>query len=126
MDDSRYNKKYFDLDEGINHESFILRPNFELLPLENTTGSFAVLPARLLGLTYVDYLRMCRDILGAEIIGKGSKYPVVYFQKKAATRQFIKLLNGRTGIALFEREHRSAALREKIEELKQKLKEEKC
>ena len=113
-----YNKKYFDLDQGLNREKYLLRPNFELLPLERTTGSFAVLPARLLGLSFADYLRMCRDILGAEIIGKGSKYPVAYFPKNATTRQFIKLLNGRAGVALFEREHRSADLKQKIEELK--------
>ena len=113
-----YNKKYFDFDECLNRGKYLLRPNFKLLPLERTTGSFAVLPARLLGLSFADYLRMCRDILGAEIIGKGSKYPVVYFPKNATTRQFIKLLNGRAGVALFEREHRSADLKQKIEELK--------
>ena len=120
-----YRKEYFKFGETNRRDKFCLCPQFDHLPLKYTTGSFTVLPARLLGLSFADYLRMCRDIMGAEVIGKGTKYPVVYFTKNATTRQFIKLLNGRAAVALFEREHRSEELKEKIEELKNKREEEK-
>ena len=48
----------------------ILQFDFNVLPLKSTKGSFAVLGARLMGLSWPDYLRMCRDVFGAEIIGK--------------------------------------------------------
>ena len=119
-----YNKEYFKFEESPGQrDKFLLRPDFELLPLESTTGSFTVLPARLMGLSFADYLRMCRDVMGAEVIGKGKKYPVVYFPKNKTTRQFIKLLNGRAAVALFEREHRSTELEEKIKELMKKEEE---
>lgn len=116
-----YNKDYFVFEETLERDKFLIKPRFDLLPLKHTTGSFTVLPARLLGLNFADYLRMCRDIMGAEVIGKGTKYPVVYFPKNKTTRQFIKLLNGRAAVALFEREHRKKELIKKIEDLKREV-----
>ena len=55
---------------------YVIRPIHENFHLDSTEGSFNVICARLMGLTYPEYLRMCRDCFGAEIIGKGSMYPV--------------------------------------------------
>lgn len=60
-----------------------------------TTGSYAILPARLLGLSYPDYLRFCRDELGALVIGKKMKYPVVYFPMSNELLALQKLLEKR-------------------------------
>lgn len=42
-------------------------------------GSWNVLCARAMGLSYANYLRYCRDVYGAELVGVGSRYPKAYF-----------------------------------------------
>lgn len=100
-------KKYFYLEDSpymptyyciyINHGNF---------PFEGKVyGSYGLMPARLLHLTYANYLRLCRDVLGATLIGKGSKYIVPYFRMTPEVQQFVKLLNKRAGMAIFEHDH---------------------
>ena len=79
--------------------------NHDLFHCESTTGSFNILPARLCGLMYSDYLRMCRDCFGAEIIGKGSMYPVAYFKRSTELDALIEFLNVQASLVLWEREH---------------------
>lgn len=79
--------------------------NHDLFHCESTTGSFNILPARLCGLMYSDYLRMCRDCFGAEIVGKGNKYPVAYFKRSEELKALVDLLNARANFVLWEREH---------------------
>ena len=79
--------------------------NHDLFHCESTTGSFNILPARLYGLIYSDYLRMCRDIYGAEIIGKGSNYPYPIFKLSKGLEDLIEQLNSRANLVLWEREH---------------------
>lgn len=59
------------------------------------TGSWAVFEARVMGLSYANYLRMCRDIYGAEIIGKGYKYPTAFFSSKLEAQKLMKVLEKR-------------------------------
>lgn len=93
--------KYFFLEESMSHpHHYLLRPNFDLLPLTSTSGSYNVFAARIMNLSYAQYLRMCRDILNAEIHGKNTRYPVAYFEKNKLMHQFLKLLNKRTELAL--------------------------
>lgn len=93
-------EKYFKLEESQSNGKYIISADFSLLPLTNTNGSFNIICARLFNLSYADYLRMCRDLMGAEIIGKGHLYPVAYFERNELTYQFLKLLNGRAQYAL--------------------------
>ena len=58
-----------------------------------------------MGLTYPQYLRMCRDCFGAEIIGKDSMYPVAYFKRSKELDALIDNLNARANMVLWEREH---------------------
>lgn len=54
-------------------------------------GSFNILPARLLNLTYPDYLRLCRGQFSAELCGReGYSYP--RFSKENGDR-LVKILN---------------------------------
>lgn len=78
--------------------------NFHIDGLPNG-GSCNVICARLMNLTYAQYLRFCRDVLGAEIYGKNSMYPVAYFRRGGVLQQFVKLLNNRANLVLWEREH---------------------
>lgn len=101
--------KYFNLEESpymptysvieVNHEAFKSAfPN-------GIDGSYILLPSRLLNLSYADYLRFCRDILGAFVVGKGHKYPVAYFRATPEVQQFLKLLNKSAESAMFEHDH---------------------
>ena len=101
--------KYFNLEESpymptysvieVNHEAFKSAfPN-------GIDGSYILLPARLLNLSYADYLRYCRDKLEAFVVGKGHKYPVAYFRATPEVQQFLKLLNKSAEYAMFEHDH---------------------
>ena len=58
-----------------------------------------------MNLSYANYLRMCRDCFGAEIIGRNSIYPVAYFKRSKEMDALIELLNARANLVLWEREH---------------------
>ena len=84
---------------------YIIKPIHENFHLEYTEGSYNVICARLMNLTYAQYLRMCRDCFGAEIIGKGAKYPVAYFKLSQELNDLIEQLNARANLVLWEREN---------------------
>ena len=98
--------KVFYRDESASYPGkYIVRADLDKFHLEYTEGSYNVIGARLMGLTYAQYLRMCRDCFGAEIIGKGSNYPVVYFKLSKELNDLIEQLNARANLVLWEREH---------------------
>lgn len=98
--------KVFELEEsGYQPNKYILRFHPDRFYCENTTGSFAVMAARIAGLPYGMYCRFCRDVLGAEVVGKESMYPTVYFKKTPETLMFIRLLNSRANLVIWEKEH---------------------
>lgn len=98
---------YFTLDNSpIYQNKYVLRFNLEGCPFPNgTEGSYAVFPARLMNLSYTDYLRFTRDRLGAELIGKFNKYVTPYFDKTEEVLEFVKSLNLRMKTIMFEQEH---------------------
>ena len=91
------------VESPLNKFKKILQFDFNELPLKHTKGSYAVLGARLMGLSWPDYLRMCRDVFGAEIIGKHTMYPVIYFTEDRLTHEFEGLLEKRIEIMLKNR-----------------------
>ena len=98
--------KYFYYDESPIVPSYvILRPDLTQIPNGKMVSSWNILPARLLCISYADYLRFCRDILGAMVIGKNTRYPIPYFKVNKEFRQFVRLLNKRVELILWEKEH---------------------
>ena len=98
--------KYFYLEESACQTGkYLIRIDFNLLPDMSSKGSYAVLPARLLNLSFAQYLRFCRDCVGAEIIGKNTSYPIVYFKKTSAADTLVDLLNTIMAAGLWEKEH---------------------
>ena len=99
--------EYFTLEESpYRPGKYTIRINFDKFPSQlSTSGSFNLLPARLLNLSYAQYLRFCRDIVGGEIVGKKTVYPIAYFDKTMTTNAFIRLLNSRMNLVIWEREH---------------------
>lgn len=98
--------KCFEREESVNYPGkYIIRPIYDNFHLDSTEGSFNLICARLMGLSYAQYLRMCRDCFGAEIIGKGSMYPVAYFKFSEKLKDLVDGLNARANLVLWEREH---------------------
>lgn len=96
-------RKIFYIDESaINPGAYLIRTNIVKIPFVTLQGSLAILPARLMNLSYDNYLRFCRDILGADVRGKGNYYPIAYFKRDELLDAFIKLLNKRAEFILWE------------------------
>ena len=87
---------YFKAEESMAYSGkYMLVPIHDKLPLTCTFGSYNILAARLLNLEYADYLRYCRDVVGAELIGKNSCYVIPYFSDRAKLNKLISELNSR-------------------------------
>lgn len=82
-----------------------IHEKFHLDGLPKDGGSYSVICARLMNLSYAQYLRFCRDVLKAEVYGKNSLYPVPYFKNNGILRQFVRLLNNRASVILWARNH---------------------
>ena len=94
-------RKYFDYRLSMdNGARVMISPKVENLPFKTTEGSLNVLAARVMEISYADFLRLCRDEFGAQILGKGHKYPVAYFELNEPFYAFLKLLNTRMDVIL--------------------------
>ena len=100
--------KYFDYSEVGSNNEFIIRMND--MPNLVNGGSGHVLQARLLGISYAEYLRFCYHIAdGAVTIrGKNSLYPVAYWKKSEHLYLMVKLLNNKMELALANVENKQS------------------
>lgn len=92
-------KKYVTLEESCVSGKYLIKFNFDGLPIHNMAGSANVLLARFMGLDFISYCRMCRDVFGAELYSKVG-YPVIYFKKEPSTFKLLDILNKRVNLAL--------------------------
>jgi hypothetical protein len=83
------------------HNKYVVLPNHTALGLTATRGSYAVLGARLFGLSYANYLRLCRDNYNATLTGKKSLYINMTFTNKDDAEKLAKELSRRA--AFFKR-----------------------
>lgn len=98
--------KIFYRDESVSYPGkWMIRADLEKFHLDFTEGNYNIIQARLFSLSYPQFLRMCRDCFGAEIIGKNSMYPVAYFKRSKELDALIDNLNARANLVLWEREH---------------------
>ena len=98
-------KIFYRDDSATQPGKYMIRADLEKFHLNFTEGSYNIIGARLMGLTYAQYLRMCRDIYGAEIIGRGDMYPYPVFKLSRGLEELIDQLNARANLVLWEREH---------------------
>ena len=63
-------------------------------------GHMGILGARLLQISYPDYLRYCRDYYGAKILGKKDRVPHLVFTDKKLLEKLAKELDSRLDIIL--------------------------
>lgn len=87
-------KTYFEYRESVSNPSLYTISIHEFHErLAYSAGSFCVFAARVLGLTFPEYLRMCRDVYGATLVGKNTKYPLALFKDEASAAKLVQLLN---------------------------------
>ena len=101
--------KYFYLDESPYYPGkYAIRLVHEKFNLNGFRGSCNCIPAKLMMLSYANYLRFCRDVYGAELYGKNTKYPIALFKDKKRAEILVKELNARAakvvGIKTVEQE----------------------
>lgn len=89
-----------------NKGKYILALHHDEFPFQNgTLGSYNVFLARVAGLSYADFLRMCRDEFGATIIGKNTLYPVAYFDFGEGLSAITKWLDTRAKFLVYRYNH---------------------
>ena len=59
-----------------------------------TNKSYNLFPSKILGISFEEFLELCKEGLGAEInFGKNKFYPSIYLKDNAPTRKLIETLN---------------------------------
>lgn len=104
------NREFFYLDESpLYPGTYTYRIKFDVIEKyfpNGSRGSYGILAARLLNLSYADFLRYCRDRLGAEIIGRNRRYPYVLFPSRTKeARALMALLNARMEMVVRKHEN---------------------
>ena len=84
-------KDYFVFKE-VNKDKWIINPIYDNFSSNKICGSYNLIACRISGLNWVQWLKCCKQN-GAEIYGKGSLYPVVYW--KSPNKSFLNKLNER-------------------------------
>lgn len=85
-------KDYFIFRETSN-KGWQIVPNYDVLGVKSVNGSYSVLAARFMGLSWPNWLRFCRNN-GANLYGKNSMYTTAVWDKP--NKDFLKQLNERT------------------------------
>lgn len=86
-------KEYF-YPEQMPTNQYLVKLHNELVPnFHHEGGSLILIQSGILDMSYSNYLRMCRDVYGGELIGKNSGYPGVKFKKKEDALRLCALLN---------------------------------
>ena len=94
MEGSRTMSKIFYVDDIPNESGFyMIRVDYTQLPLYYIQSSLNVLPARILGASYANYLRLCRDKYNAILLGKNCYYTVPIYKSKDDAAALCKILN---------------------------------
>ena len=93
-------KKFFNV---VEHDKtfWILLTDRDKLPFKIARGSFAVFGARVMGISYADYLRVARDTYGATLKGI-TGWIVFFFTDKKDAQRMCDDLNLRLHSILME------------------------
>ena len=96
-------KDFFEYREVSDGYCLIVPKDYDSFPWDTSKGgSYALAPARVLGLDYPTYLRFVRDMFpnAVQLRGKNQKYVLAYWRKGAELSTFIKLLNNKLSLAV--------------------------
>ena len=84
-------KQYFCFRETSN-KGWTICPEYDTLGVKCVNGSYSVLAARFMGVSWPDWLRFCRNN-GAQLYGKNSFYTIPIWEKPNS--EFLTMLNKR-------------------------------
>lgn len=87
-------------ESAYNDGKWLIFYELDKMPFTAPHHTFHILGARILGLTYAEFLRMCRDWYDAIIVGKNSSYPIPYFNSKQKAKELAEVLNIRLSAIL--------------------------
>lgn len=99
-------KKYFTYREETPNDfsrCVIVPADYDNFPFNTQLGgSYALAPARVLGMTYVDYLRFILWAFPDDVVveGKNSKYPIAYWKFGPNLQKWLELLNAKMNLAI--------------------------
>lgn len=75
-------------------DTYIISNNFDQIEMPMIHTSYQLLQARLVNMTYKEYLDFCKYSLGAKVMKQPKqKWASVYFKKTSDVEKFIKILN---------------------------------
>lgn len=75
-------------------DEYIISNHFDEIEMPMIKTSYQLLQARLVDMTYKEYIDFCRDSLGAKVMKKpNQKWTSIYFEDTAKVRKFIEILN---------------------------------
>ena len=75
-------------------DTYVISNHFDEIWMPTMHTSYQLLQARLVGMTYKEYLEFCRDSLGAKVIKKpNQKWAFIHFKDTPDVRKFIDVLN---------------------------------
>lgn len=74
--------------------TYIISNHFDEIKMPMINTSYQLLQARLVGMTYKEYLNFCKYSLGAEVIKKpNQKWAFIHFKDTSDVRKFVDVLN---------------------------------
>lgn len=83
---------YFEWREYSSGVGYLIGPDYRKFGGPAIKGSWGVVPSRILGLSWPEYLRLCRNN-GATLLGRDHIYIMPCFKQK--NEAFLKMLNDR-------------------------------
>ena len=83
--------QYFSFKDTSNN-GWTIRPNYDMFGNPYITGSYSLFACRIMGLSWPDWLRLCRQN-GAQLYGKQILYVAAVW--KEPNEKFLKTLNER-------------------------------
>lgn len=75
-------------------DEYIISNRFDEIEMPMIQTSYQLLQARLVGMTYMEFLEFCRDSLGAKVTRRpNQRWGSIYFKDTAEVRKFVEVLN---------------------------------
>lgn len=108
------NVEYFTYRESTSPGEFVIVPkDYATFPFNTKAGgSYNLAPARVLGLSYPDYLRFLMTMFPNDVVVRGKRmiYATAYWKRDKMLHAFVKLLNNKLTLAMMKMEEENAAV----------------
>lgn len=116
--EKKYNEAIFSIEESAAYpKKYKLVFNPAKFRTTSTTGSYLVMGARVLGISYPSFLRLCRDSFDAELYGKNTLYPLVVFPDKLKANLLCRTLNAFANDIMYEVDQAEYNLQQELQNM---------